>query len=295
MSFTTFFVRRVFRGGDHQRDAGLETPEDIERFDDIAYGPDAVWQALDVYRPRAAEKGKKLPVIVSVHGGGWVYGDKDGYQHYCMSLAQRGFAVVNFSYRLAPKHKFPAPLEDTCTVFDWVRENAEKYGFDTGNIYAVGDSAGANILGLYICLCTNEDYAPQFAFAPKDGLVPKAAAFNCGVYSARPTMPRDLLGRLMKDVMPKKGTPEEYAVINLSRHVTAAFPPCFVMTSTGDFLNAQAAPFAEKLQGLGVPCELHVYGDAENMLGHVFHCDVRSEDAAKCNDEECAFFQKYIS
>lgn len=54
-----------------------------------------------------------IPVIVSVHGGGWGYGDKERYQYYCMSLAQQGFAVVNFSYRLASKYKFPAPLEDT--------------------------------------------------------------------------------------------------------------------------------------------------------------------------------------
>ena len=55
---------------------------------------------LDVYRPKLNIKGK-LPVIMSVHGGGWVYGDKDVYQWYCMNLAQRGFAVVNYSYRLA--------------------------------------------------------------------------------------------------------------------------------------------------------------------------------------------------
>ena len=62
------------------------------------------WQKLDVYRQKDATG--KLPVIVSVHGGGWVYGDKERYQFYCMDLAERGFAVVNFSYRLAPEYKF---------------------------------------------------------------------------------------------------------------------------------------------------------------------------------------------
>ena len=66
---------------------------------------------MDVYRPRDTDA--VIPVIVSVHGGGWGYGDKERYQYYCMSLAQQGFAVVNFSYRLASKYKFPAPLEDT--------------------------------------------------------------------------------------------------------------------------------------------------------------------------------------
>ena len=104
MSQASDMVRTEFKKGDDIRDAGLTTPEDIIRYDDIVYGEDPKWQSLDVYRPKSAE-GKKLPVIVSVHGGGWVYGDKERYQFYCMNLAQRGFAVVNYTYRLAPEYK----------------------------------------------------------------------------------------------------------------------------------------------------------------------------------------------
>ena len=101
-------IRAEFAEGDNKRDAGLKTPENIVRYDDIIYGTESKWQKLDVYRQKDATG--KLPVIVSVHGGGWVYGDKERYQFYCMDLAERGFAVVNFSYRLAPEYKFPASL-----------------------------------------------------------------------------------------------------------------------------------------------------------------------------------------
>ncbi|MBE5890067.1 MAG: alpha/beta hydrolase [Lachnospiraceae bacterium] len=75
-----------------------------------------------------------------------------------MNLAQRGFAVVNFTYRLAPEYRFPSSLEDTCMVFD------------TNNIFAVGDSAGAHLLGLFSGMCTNPEYAKNFSFhAPKLG------------------------------------------------------------------------------------------------------------------------------
>ena len=85
-------IRIDWAANDAKRDAGLTTPEDIERFDDLTYGiVDPKWQKLDVYRPKNV-KGK-LPVILNVHGGGWVYGDKELYQYYCMSLAQHGFAV----------------------------------------------------------------------------------------------------------------------------------------------------------------------------------------------------------
>ena len=145
MSATSEKMNREWKVNDAKRDAGLTTPENIVRYDDLLYGPDEKINRLDVYRPKAAE-GKTIPVIVSIHGGGWVYGDKELYQFYCMSLAQRGFAVVNFTYRLAPGHKFPAQLEDTNMVMEWVFAHAGEYGLDTRNIFMVGDSAGAHLL-----------------------------------------------------------------------------------------------------------------------------------------------------
>ena len=95
-------IRSEFKKADDERDALMNTPEDIERWDNIVYGhDDREMQRLDVYRPKQAQ-GEDLPIIISVHGGARMYGDKERYQYYCMSLAQRGFAVVNFTYRLAP-------------------------------------------------------------------------------------------------------------------------------------------------------------------------------------------------
>lgn len=68
---TSAIVRKTFAVGDMIRDAGLTTPDDIQRFDNIVYGEDKVWQSLDVYRPKAINIEEKLAVIVSVHGGGW--------------------------------------------------------------------------------------------------------------------------------------------------------------------------------------------------------------------------------
>lgn len=174
-------IRAEFAEGDNKRDAGLKTPENIVRYDDIIYGTESKWQKLDVYRQKDATG--KLPVIVSVHGGGWVYGDKERYQFYCMDLAERGFAVVNFSYRLAPEYKFPASLEDTNSVFTWVLENAETYRLDTEKLFAVGDSAGAHILSLYLDICTNPDYAGNYKFHTPEAPQIRAVALNCGPVS----------------------------------------------------------------------------------------------------------------
>ena len=201
-------IRREFKKGDDIRDAGLTAPDDVIRYKDIAYGKDSAMQVLDVYRPKDTEG--NLPVIVSVHGGGWVYGDKELYQYYCMSIAQRGFAVVNFTYRLAPEYQFPAPMEDTNSVFAWILDNKDKYGMDVANLFAVGDSAGGQILSLYADICTNAEYAKEYNFQVPEGLKIKAVALNCGQYNMEDTS--DMTRQLMDEYLPGKGTTPEYAL-----------------------------------------------------------------------------------
>ena len=285
-------IRHDFKASDDVRDAGLTTPNDIVRFDDIAYGSASPMQVLDVYRPRKKE-GKRLPVIVSIHGGGWVYGDKERYQYYCMSLAQRGFAVVNFSYRLAPEHKYPAPLEDANLVFKWVLDNAEAYGFDAGHVFAVGDSAGGHLLALYSIFCTNPEYAATYPFDPPKGFAPTAVALNCGAYLVD-TRGEESTQSLMGDLLPNGGTPEELRWISPLEHLTEDFPPAFIMTSNCDFLRDQAPVLARRLIELEVPHLVRVYGTKAAPLYHVFHCNVRLADGMRCNDEECGWFRLFV-
>lgn len=294
MSKTSDSIRENFKKGDDQRDAGLTTPDNISRYDDILYGVDTDWQLLDVYRPKEAE-GKKLPVIVSVHGGGWVYGDKERYQYYCMSLAQHGFAVVNFTYRLAPEFKFPAAIEDTNLVVCWILEHAKQYGFDTEHIFFVGDSAGAHQLSLYAAICTNPEYAEKFDFKVPEGFVPTAIALNCGVYRIDMDGSTDeTTTALMADYLTNGGSDDEIEMICAVNHITEAYPPVFYMTCTGDFLLNQAPLLEEKLIEKKIPHEFHFYGDAKHELGHVFHCNMKMEEAARCNKDECDYFHKFL-
>lgn len=295
MSTASDTMRREWAINDAKRDAGLQTPEDIERFDTIAYGPDPKWNVLDVYRPRGIEG--KLPVIVSVHGGGWVYGDKELYQFYCMSLAQRKFAVINFTYRLAPEVKYPAPLEDTNRVIEWMYANQEAYGLNMEQVFMVGDSAGGHLAGLYAAICTNPEYAKNYEFQVPNGFVPKALGLNCGAYV--PLGDRVILGQsqddeLMGDFLPEKGSEREKYLINVPNHVTGQYPPVYLMTCVGDFCKPQAPFLEEALKANHVLYQSVIYGDEENPLYHVFHVTVQEPMGQKCNDEECAFFRTLL-
>ncbi len=283
-------IREQFAEGDAKRDAGNTIPEDVERFTDLVYGDDPKWQSLDVYRPKGVEG--KLPVIISYHGGGWCYGDKEGYQWYTMSLAQRGFAVINYTYRLAPEFKFPAPLEDMNLVIAWMFENAETYGLDVKNVFAVGDSAGGNGLALYSCITSNPAYAEKFDFKVPNQFRFNAVALNCGAYVIDISDEKGMNYGLMQEYLPDMGLID---LVQVPDHITSEFPPAFVMTSDGDFLKTDVQKIVPVLQQNDVPFALRYFkGTKEEPLGHVFHCNVKLKEAALCNGEECNFFRTYL-
>ena len=280
-----YYLNITFGISDFFRDLGLKSPEEIVRVDDQRYGEDPM-QVLDVYYPSGTEE--KLPTIVSIHGGGYVYGTKETYQYYCMDLARRGFTVVNFSYRLGPKNKFPAQIEDTNAVLRFVCERAEDYHIDTDRIFFVGDSAGGHLNAMYSAAVTNPDYAALLGLEIPDFHL-RATALNCGVYRLE-----DLLGsREMLGIL--EGNPAQYEEQwDILGHITADYPPAFVMSATGDMCLPYAGPMAEYLRSVGAEAEVHIYGDDTNRLPHVFHVNMKSKDAARCNEEECAFFRAHL-
>ena len=127
------------------------------------------------------DENRKYPVIVSVHGGGWFYGDKELYSHYCCLLAEHGYVVVNFNYRLSPQNKYPAAIEDVAYLIRYIHENAQTLGIDIDNFYMVGDSAGAQLTANYCIIASNSDYRAKLDFFTYD-LLPKKVCLNCGAY-----------------------------------------------------------------------------------------------------------------
>ena len=99
---------------------------------------------------------------------------------------------------------------------------------------------------------------------------------------------------LMSDYLPNGGSDEELKMISVVNHITEEYPPVFYMTATGDFLMNQAPVLEQKLLEKKIPHKFHFYGDAQNELGHVFHCNIKIQDAMSCNKEECDYFHKFL-
>ncbi len=99
---------------------------------------------LDLYRP--AEFEGDLPVVIWVHGGGWLKGSKDKCK--ATWLVEHGYAVASINYRLADVAQWPAQIDDCHDAVRWLRRNADEYGLNPANIGVWGGSAGGHLVAL---------------------------------------------------------------------------------------------------------------------------------------------------
>jgi acetyl esterase/lipase len=158
--------------------ATLAAPPDprIEITRDHFYGPDAR-NRLDVFR-----KGKpsRAPVLVYVHGGGFVMGDKtrEGspfYDNVGQWAAQQGFVGVTMTYRLAPASRWPCGPEDMSLAVAWLRAHSAEFGGNPDAIFLLGQSAGAAHVAAYVC---------QQRFHPQGSVGIAGALMISGIYDA---------------------------------------------------------------------------------------------------------------
>lgn len=287
-------IRTNWAEADRKRDENLTVPENIKAYYDVSYGPHGTENLLDIYM--TDDVNEIQPAIVNIHGGAWVYGCKEIYKYYCMSLAQRGFTVVNINYRLAPENVFPSALEDVNAVMKFISENGEKYSIDKERIIIVGDSAGAQITSHYAALYSNPEFAAIYGLKIPDVKI-KAVGLNCGTYDTA-EMASDGLEDLFMcyaGTLDCEITEEKKEQLNVLKYINESYPPSFIMTAEHDFLKAKAEPMFRLLQKNNVTAFMKVYGSADKPeIAHVFHVNMNFPEAHVCNDDECAFFRKYI-
>jgi acetyl esterase/lipase len=133
--------------------ASLTAPPDpaVDVIRDQFYGPDAR-NRLDIFRKGAPTH---APVLVYVHGGGFVMGDKTTagspfYGNVGQWAAQQGWIGVTVTYRLAPAHRWPCGPEDMALVVSWLRTHIASHGGDPESIFLMGQSAGATHVAAYV-------------------------------------------------------------------------------------------------------------------------------------------------
>jgi acetyl esterase/lipase len=294
-------TRRSRQRGQQQsgrrREAQLPTGTKVQR--DIVYARVGEKKLLlDLYLP---PKGSApLPVIVWVHGGGWLGGSK-GSGGRARSMLNRGYAVVDVGYRLSGEAIFPAQVEDCKAAVRWVRANADKYGLDSNRIGAWGSSAGGHLVAFLgtagdireFDTKVKAEYSSRVQavcdwFGPTDFLqMDKYALEGSRLIHDAPTSPESLLvgGPIQKEpyrALARKANPITY--------VTKDDPPFLIMHGNKDMLVPphQSKLLYDALKKAGVDATLHVVKGA----GHGLRGGEESPE--KLHEIVAQFFDKHL-
>jgi acetyl esterase/lipase len=230
----------------------MRRPE-VRRRRRIAYAPGGRRYELDVFHPREHSAGR--PVLLQVHGGGWVIGNKDQQGQPLMNhMAARGWVCVAVNYPLSPVARWPEHLVALKRAVQWIRENADEYGADPSFIAVTGGSAGGHLaamLGL-----TGGDESLQPGFEDADTTV-QACVPHYGVYDftdeSGEKFTKQRLDALVRPVVMSRQAryPEDYRAASPLYRVRPDAPPFLVIHGHNDTLVpvAEARAFVDRLRG----------------------------------------------
>ena len=250
----------------------------------IAYGDAGKRNLLDIYRPHEPREGG-FPVLLQVHGGAWIIGEKEQQAKPLMyHMAQRGWLCVAINYRLSPKAAFPAHIIDVKKAIAWVKEHISDYGGDPDFIAITGGSAGGHLSSLAALTPNRADWQPGFETV--DTSVQAAVPFY-GVYDfldrggIRPEMSMDklLADRVMQ--CSKEDNPQVWDSASPLSHVSADAPPMMVIQGTHDTLVwvEEARAFVSALQAVSKQPVAYAELPGAQHAFEIFH-SVRTDHTA---------------
>ncbi len=240
-------------------------PAGIKMEKDLSYIPNGdEAQKLDLYLPEKAAD-KPLPLVVHIHGGGWVGGSK--YPCAVAPMVLRGYAVASVEYRFSQKAIFPAQIQDCQAAIRWLRAHAKEYNLDTEHVGVVGGSAGGHLSAL-VGTAGGKDAFPKIGgneeqsdrvqavcdiFGPADfsTVVQQAAddknVKNIFVFNT----PKDPYSSLIGTKLDDKPKADAVSPVH---YVTQDNPPFVILHGTHDTLvpYAQSEEFAAVLKEKGV-------------------------------------------
>ncbi|HYP09779.1 MAG TPA: alpha/beta hydrolase fold domain-containing protein [Bryobacteraceae bacterium] len=269
--------------------AWAQAPDDVVHEKNIEYSNVGARVAMDVLRPKSPAS-TALPAVVLVHGGGFRAGSRESYVPVAVKLAQRGYVAATVSYRLSPRHQFPAAVEDVKAAVRFLRANATRFGVDPEKIGAMGGSAGGHLV-LFLGLTAdvpefegsgpNRDQSSKVAcvvnyYGPTDFTQSYAKSVD-----AAEVLPMFLGGDL-------KNNRRIHQMSSPLNWVTPRAAPTLSIHGTEDAYVAyeHSVWLTERLLAAGAPAELETISGA----GHGF----KGADAERAEKAAFAFLDKHL-
>ena len=215
-------------------------------YDTTYASPSGMSLGFDFYRPDVVGP---VPMVICIHGGGWISGDKSDMSEVAIGLASHGFAAACPSYRLAPHHPYPAPLDDLRSFVAYCREHAHDLGIQPDRIASLGNSAGGHLAAMVGLTGEERVNAVVDICGISDLSDPRADHFPISWA---------FLDQFMQ--VPYEGHEALYRDASPVCHVTKDAPPFLIIHGEADDIvsTEQSMRLASSLSNAGVEHELHL-------------------------------------
>jgi acetyl esterase len=206
-----------------------------------------------LYTPPAGEG--PLPLLVYLHGGGWVAGSVATHDPFCRLLTGGAEVVIaSIDYRMAPEHPYPAAVDDTLIAVQWARQHAGEWGGDVSRLALGGDSAGANLAAVAANrLSAADENQPLHALLLLYPITDSPDAGH-GSYLENATgygLEANIMRWYWQQYAPGIA-PDDPGVSPLQLHKLPALPPTLLATAEYDVLRDEGLAYAQKLEAAGV-------------------------------------------
>ncbi len=286
-------IWKIADENDKERLSRQKEPENISKIINIPYIDDgSEFHKLDVYYPENTVS--PMPVIIDIHGGGWVYGSKEINKIYCMNLSKNGFVVFNINYRLIPDCTFAQQMNDVSKALKWINLNLSQFPCDCKRIYLTGDSAGGQLAGYSAIINKNKELCELFSFEQSSIELNAIGLVSPNLYLT----PFDF-----KNVYFRRLLGKDYRDLPFVNYLTveallekASIPPSLFITSSGDYMALRQTLGAyESIKAKGYETELLNYGDVNGeKLPHVFSVlEPEKPVSIDAINKMLAFFRKH--
>ncbi len=283
---------------DKKRMATQTPPENVVKVKDIPYIDDGnPYHKFDVFYPEGKIAKEGLPVIIDIHGGGWMYATKDLNEYYCMELAKKGYCVFSISYRLVPDVTVNEQIKDCTEALAFIRANMKDYPANKKTVMLTGDSAGGQ-LALYSTILNNNPDAREIFGTVDTKLNIKCLLLTSPVTYAKSGGWFSIYTKKMWGKDYKTKSTYNYMDLNEIMELANDMPPTYFITSSGDTLAHDQTVnaynyFVEK----GYECEIEDFTDLRDgkKLPHVFSVlDPFDEYGQKAIDNALDYYQKAL-
>jgi acetyl esterase/lipase len=245
--------------------------------------PEAPVGSVNIFRPRHPNS-SSLPIILWVHGGGFISSSADTVKDYAVMLAARGYVVASLDYSLAPGSRHPVPVEQANSAIRYLRSHASLYGADATRIFLGGDSAGAQIASEVAAVQTDPVLAASMHIAPS---VPmgelRGIVLFCGLYDMTSVGTTGFPG-LRTYLWAYTGSREwttypQIDELSTTKTASANYPATFVSVGDADPFRTQEAELAHALRAKGVDVTALTWNGTGDHLGHEYQFDFTTPQA----------------